>query len=333
MASMPHPQSLVSSSCLPRFGTVALLLALALLTGCPAIDPRPFQQFSQSVQEIHTGTDQVLSADYELARARMLRRMQTDLRAALKQVTIEQVQDANGVIDVYRWKLSEEPLALAIRRYRHAVNEFNDVLVTYAAQLASLAGPGVLSEEDLADMASRLTANANEAAASLKLQVDQDKLAIFSTVAAGAFQQYVTSKQRRHLGAALRENQAWVEEMSRLGREAAKNLALLLWQEFLILQGEMKAEIAGAPDAAARQPLFQKKAALDEQFLDLLEALKTLDDAYATLPAAHAELAKNLEIDYVSVETIRQLAHLGKRLDRIHKRLREERPGTAPSSP
>ncbi len=317
----------------PLGAVVGLLLALALLAGCPAIDPKPFQQFSRSVQEIHTGADQVLGADYELARERMLRRMKVDLRAALKQVTIEQVQGAGGTIDVYRWKLGEEPLAMAVRRYRRAVNEFNGVLVTYAAQLASLAGPDVLSEEDLADMASRLTANANEAAASLKLQVDQDKLAIFSTVAADAFQQYVASRQRGHLGKALRENQAWVEEMSRLGREAAKNLALLLWQEFLILQGEMKAEIAGAPDVAARQPLFQKKAALDEQFVDLLEALKTLDDAYATLPAAHAELAKTLEVDYASVETILQLSHLGKRLERLHEQIREGRSATARASP
>lgn len=311
----------------------ALLLAPALLAGCAAIDPKPFEQFSRSVQEIRTGADQVLGADYELARARMLRRMKEDLRGALRRVTIEQVQGADGTIDVYRWKLGEEPLAMAVRRYRRAVNEFNGVLVTYAGRLADLAGPGVLSEEGLADMASRLTANADEAAASLKLDADRDKLAVFSTVAAGAFQQYVTSRQRRHLERALRENQPWVEEMGRLGREAAGNLALLLWQEFLALQGEIKEDIALAADAAARQPLFQKKRALDEQFVDLLEALETLDDAYATLPAAHAELAKNLEVDYVSVETMRRLAHLGKRLERLHERLREERPSTAPAAP
>lgn len=310
---------------LPFGAAIGLLLTLTPLAGCPAIDQKPFAQFSRSVQEIQTGADHVLGADYELARARMLRRMKEDLRTALKQVTIEQVQGPNESIEVYRWKLGEEPLAMAVRRYRQAVNEFNGVLVAYAGRLADLAGPSALSEEDLAGMALRLTASAKEAATSLKLDVDRDKLAVFGTVAAGAFQQYVVSRQRRHLGRALRENQAWVEEMSRLGREAAKNLALLLWQEFLILQGELKAEIALAPDAAARQPLFEKKSDMNEQFVDLLEALETLDEAYATLPPAHAELAGNLEVDYVSVETIRQLSHLGKRLERLHQRLREER--------
>ena len=37
------------------FGVVVSLAAVALLTGCATIDPRPFKEFSEGLQELRTG--------------------------------------------------------------------------------------------------------------------------------------------------------------------------------------------------------------------------------------------------------------------------------------
>ena len=300
-----------------------ILLALGLLIGCASVNPMPFQEFSKSAQDIRTGADKVLETDYEMARERMLRNAKTDPGTAIKQLTIDRAVGPQGAVKDFAWTMAGEPLFLTIRRYRRGVHDFNSVLVTYAQSLANLAGPVTLTNEQVTEMASNLTTNAAEAARGLKIDVNQDKLALFSTVAVGAFQQYLVSKQRSDLRKALVENQAWIVEVSRLGGEASKNMATVLWQEFLVLQGDMNDRIATA-GSGARPKAIEEKIALNEKFVDLLEALKTLDNAYANVPTAHAELSASLETDHFSLESIRELSALGKRLERLYEKLKKE---------
>ena len=305
-------------------GTIPL--ALALLIGCASVNPMPFQEFSKSAQDIRTGADKVLETDYEMARERMLRNAKTDPGTAIKQLTIDRAVGPQGEVKDFAWTMTGEPLFLTIRRYRRGVDDFNSVLVAYAQGLANLAGPVTMTNEQVTEMASNLTTNAKEAARGLQLDVNQDKLALFSTVAVGAFQQYLVSKQRSDLRKALVENQEWIVEVSRLGGEASKNMATALWQEFLALQNDMNAKIATA-GAGARPTAIEEKIALNEKFVDQLEALKTLDNAYANVPTAHAELSASLQAGPFSLESIRELSALGKRLERLYQKLKKQDAG------
>lgn len=307
-------------------GTISL--ALALLIGCASVNPMPFQEFSKGAQDIRTGADKVLETDYEMARERLLRNVETDAGAktAIKQLTIGRAVGPQGKVKDFAWTTTGEPLFLTIRRFRRGVDDFNSVLVAYAQGLANLAGPVTLTDEQVTEMATNLTTNAREAARGLKIDVNQDKLALFSTVAVGAFQQYLVSKQRSDLRKALVENQGWIVEVSRLGGEASKNMATVLWLEFLALQGDMNDKIATA-NPGARPKAIEEKIALNEKFVDQLEALKTLDNAYANVPAAHAELSASLQTDVFSVESIRELSALGKRLERLYQKLKKEDAG------
>jgi uncharacterized membrane protein len=299
------------------------LLALELLIGCSSVNPIPFQEFSTSAQGIRASADKVLETDYGMARERMVNNAKTDPGTAIKQLKIDRVVGAQGRVKDFEWRTTDEPLFLTIRRYRRGVHDFNSVLVTYAQGLANLAGPVTLTNEQVTEMASNLTTNAAEAARGLNIGVNQKKLAIFSTVAVGAFQQYLVSKQRSDLRKALVENQEWIVEVSRLGEEATKNMAAALWQEFLALQGDINVKIATA-GASARPQDIKQKIALNEKFVDLLEALKTLDDAYAKIPIAHAELSDSLRVDHFNMESIRELSALGKRLERLYQQLKKE---------
>lgn len=323
VATRPHEPTDGARIGRPWIHAGVILLTLGLLIGCSSVNPVPFQEFSESAQGIRTGADKVLETNYDMARDRMLTNAKTDPGTAIKQLKIDRVVGPQGRVKDFEWNMTDEPLFLTIRRYRRGIHDFNSVLVTYAQGLANLAGPVTLTDEQVTEMASNLTTNAAEAARGLDIGVNQQKLQIFSTVAVGAFQQYLVSKQRSDLRKALVENQAWIVEVSRLGQEATKNMSAALWQEFLALQGDINVKIATA-GPGARPGEIKDKIALNEKFVDLLEALKTLDDAYAKVPVAHAELSDSLKVDYFSLESVRELSALGKRLERLYQQLKKE---------
>ena len=316
-----------SSSPLPtmlRLAALVIVSAGSALAGCSAVDPSPFEDFAGATREIRQSADGVLEYDEGLSQERFLARVEADDRADIGRTIKELMVNPSEVEgDDFGWRAENEPLLMKIRRFRYAVHELNTVIVEYATLLNELAGPTAVDDEEMQAFATDLNGNVKSAAAALAMDVQDEQLAVFSTIAAGLFQQYINSRQRSHLAEALQENQPWVVEVSRLGDAMARNTARALWAEFGPIQSLFGTAMMEEPSGSARRGLVEERMQLNEQFLDMLSALRTLSAAYGKLPEAHRELAEGLETGSFNAGSIRQMYEYGKRLERLHEQLSE----------
>lgn len=301
-----------------------LTVGAALGLGCASVSPQPFAAFAESTVQLREGADLALGQSTQPVRERAVVQIveasstRDDFFAMQETYTLEAAPES------LRVDRSGLPLVLELPAFRTGVYELNTVLVDYAALLHQLALPELVPKPRIEQMAKDLNANLVDAAKVVQPDVDTQSIALFATGAAAATEAWLESTRRCHLKAALEDDAPALDEVARLGREAVELMAALLNQEYDERKADLFRTLAPAPggaNTAAKRKAAEALIALDEQYLTRMVALRTLRDAYAALPKAHAELISAVSDPELTLASITQIYDAGKRLERLHAEL------------
>ncbi|MFQ5667815.1 MAG: hypothetical protein ACE5I7_15490 [Candidatus Binatia bacterium] len=309
----------------PRAVFLGLLAVVAL--GCGAVEVRPFEEFAKAVGEVRQGADDALKHNAEQARARVVSELVQDSVAAPREVAVKYTlrQRQADPLEIAHEGL---PLFFEARWFREGVYGLNTSIVDYAALLHELAKPELLPQEKFDKLAKQLNANLRDAAKALPAQkpIDPHKIGLFATAASGVTQSAIEWRRRRHLQRAIRDNQGAIDAVALLGRDAVNLAATQLWQEYgLRNQPLLVVLVTPRSSASARKAAAKKLIKLNEEQMKRIQTLRTLDESYAALPAAHRELATALNNPKLGLESIRNLYDTGTRLHQLYEELAPER--------
>ena len=143
-------------------------------------------------------------------------------------------------------------------------------------------------------LAKDLNGKTAAAAKRLGLEVSGEARGFFSVAAAKAFQAFIEGKRRTKLREAILDQQDRMVTYSDHCREALRIIAGGVQRRYtndFAAIGEAYAKAVEDDDPAGRRKGVQAALALNDKTVDTLRALQRLQDAYAKLPAAHADLA------------------------------------------
>lgn len=278
----------------PVHRLTAVFAVVVVMAGCAAVNPKPFQTFSDSLRTLGKAVHAQAQVDYEKTRADFLDRF------------IEAVeQDPAKVADLqFQWDgqnpygfayagdfAGGEPLFIKLDRFQRGVKDLNDAMIGYADLLLTLAGDEVVNKADFDQLAKDLNAKTASASKTLKLNVPQEKRAFFSLAATKIFQQIIESKRKKKLRKAIEAQQERIVDFSELFRTAIglarEGVKTRYNDEF-----PKKAQSAGsATGQAAKKAALENLLQVNRQTIETLRTLEALGNSYAALPAAHQALA------------------------------------------
>jgi len=300
---------------------VGLLFVMltAVGSGCATVSHPPFQQFAEAVQQLRTGMDASLSVVYDATRERALEDVAGG--AALTAALLTAPPN-----DPFGWESSSPPLFLTVARFRDGVHRLNSSLVDYAGVMSQLASPDLLKPETFTQLATDLNGNLRTALPALGVTAPPNReIAIFSTVATAAFRAYLQNKQRSGLIEAIAKNQDAIESAAGLGRDAMALTVRAVRSEYDLKSTALANAIASAGGASeARRAKARELLELNDRFVKDLSVLRTMHQSYASIPAAHRELAAAAADPKLGVATIRRLYEEGRDLQRLYEELAKQ---------
>ena len=300
-----------------RFRPAALALAVVVTacTGCGStLNPAPFRQFDVAVREARSGLDDALDVGATWEREARILELGADTTATFSPLILE---FGAG----YSWSLADTSIYMVIQQSADTLSALTGALAGYAALLADVAAAELTSPEEFELLSGDLNQGVAEFARAAGRGYDAAGLALISTSAGELFRRYVDSRQRDLLRGAIEENQASVDGIA--GR------CITLVQ--LLRDRVRKAYVERYEPIRARWTAARagKRAKPVEEMLDLNDAcvrtlrmLQELEQAYRTLPAAHAALSATVSDPGADVEAIQRLFESSQRLQRLYAKLR-----------
>jgi len=281
--------------------SVLLLLGLA---ACKSVQPEPFSEFDTALVKLRKGADSALAVNAKWASERFVAsvveaQQRIDAAAAkgvepeppdvqLIQGLLLETVAHNGLAPI----LPEDHLYLGAQRFRQGVYQLNSVFLHYAELLVQLASPSLAPKAQLRKLAKELNANAAAALKALGVTKLRDPArGVFSIAVGEASHLGFEAARRSQLQATLVKSQRTVQAYADKGREAIAIAARHSQQEYEQRSSQMlDAFVAASP---SRRPKLAKGIVdLDTRYIKQLEALRSLDAAYARLPTAHSQLLK-----------------------------------------
>ncbi len=299
-------------------GVLAVALVILGVAGCASISPAPFTALTTSIQQLRDGADASLSVVHERARNRYIDEAASGDGAKVGALLLTQPAG-----DPFGWASPDPPLFLKAARFREGVYRLNSVLIGYAGLLGQLASPDLVSPETFEQLAKDLNGNLKTAFHSLGVSGPPDKeIAIFSTLATGAFRAYLQNKQRSSLLEALNNNQPAIQDAAELGASAVRLTAAALRNEY-DLSSKKLADLVANPALSdlKKQAALRDLVDLDDKFIKEISVLRILHQSYVALPAGHRELATGLADPKRGLPMVRELFENGRELYRLYEEL------------
>jgi hypothetical protein len=289
-----------------------------LLTGCGTVKPAPFQAFSQSVQQLKVGTDKALEVNESMSSDRFLREaLQTTAKGDSKKVN--QLRLPIDATKPFSFGTNSIPLFMKAQQFRQSTTQAIGVFASYSDLLVRLSSPELLPRETFDKMALDLNANAYDAALATSNEIpDQEKVALFSTIAVALTREYLESKRRSKLVDALTANQPTVDNFAQHMRAGVQIAATHAAQEYdeesQELFEKMTTRTGPAPEPVRREAI-QQLIELDRKYIQQLSVLQSLYGVFGQIPNAHTELVKAIENNDSKLPRTVGLFEQGKRLE------------------
>ena len=301
-------------------GLRTLAAMVLLLGGCatvPSVDETgktPFQSFSESVLELHQGTDQAIANIVTMSTERFMR----EVLESTGQGDVEKLEELRIPIPQDPLSWSSVPLFMRMEQFQEGARKSTGALVNYTQFLEDLATPDFFSQETFDKLAGELNSNAFDAIFTISNKPpDEEKVALFSTAAIEVARIYLESQRRSELIKALKANQPAVEAFAAQMQSGVKIAAQASWQEYKEKsQLYFRSMVTGsgmAPEAD-RKKAIQNLILLDRGHIQQISRLYSLHQAFGQVPNAHKELAAVLENPKLSLSGILILFAAGKRL-------------------
>jgi hypothetical protein len=262
---------------------IAVLAALAwTATACKTLDPKPVQEYADSVSKLRDGADAALAVNAADAHDRTVHFPAVNDQGAF---------DAGEKLVLEKDKPGQMPLFLEAERFRIAVKRLNDAEVDYANLLVQLASPQTVDAATFDQLAKDVDAKVASALATLNKPVPAQGLALLSTGFAELARAYLESKRIADFVAVLDHAQKSVDDYAAKGRSAVATATDDAWHEYEAHAGKLEGPMARLKkDPAAAAQAREELVDLDVRFVAHLGVLTDLDAAFAAIPAAHRGL-------------------------------------------
>ncbi len=294
----------------------AVIMLVILLTGCATtIETAPFQLFSQTVEYTGKTMDKVIHTTGDLFKDEFIRDFAANSDTQLSELKLKTTGDLSREI-----RQDSLPLFMQIGQSRVALILLNEALNSYAELLLQLANDKLLTPK----MFSQLEKSLNRSVTTVfKTLIPEQKTVvpeILSQTAGDLMRHYLESKRRSYLVEAIRENHHNIEAYSMLVREIVlkcRNDIKRYYTNETARMSEQWVVATKADKQKDREKLARAMVALNTQFINTLDLLEALDNAYAALPMANADLAIAVELPgttLANLERFQQASRLIKAL-------------------
>ena len=140
-----------------RCKAFCIVLVFWMVTGCASVNPKPFDDFANSVTTVQDGMAKALTLSESNARETLIENLASDSNAKFGDVQI--LSGAN-----YQWHYSSNnpPVYLALIEAQAKLAHLSEVFADYAELLANLAGGKILDPAAFDTMAADLNSKATK---------------------------------------------------------------------------------------------------------------------------------------------------------------------------
>lgn len=310
----------------PAFQFYLWLQILALLGGCAAgggtgdVRTDAFSEFTTSIQELRTGTDEILAGLVKQSEARFRANLVEDIQSGDELPgTVLALADVQFTTTGSAFTIVDAPYFLRVPAFKLAQYQTISALVEYADLLETLAKREMNgADDDVSSLSATLNSNVQSAATGINSDIKPEeagKLAVLSSVAGDLMENYLKGKHKENLVAAIDHNHATIVALTEHLQEGTRVLNLALQNEFNQERDRYSAifEDASAGNDARIVAGLKLVDLVKQRYLQQ-ETLLKLYESYGQLPAAHRALSKFEREDSSGISRIISLAETAKSL-------------------
>ena len=318
---------------LSRHLSLIICISAYVIVGCATIkpiNPDPFKEFSNSLQELRSGADAALTLNEEKNRESFINETVEKSFKPEGARAIENLLIIGAESNPFIWKMEKVPLFMMSPRFRQGVYNLNSTLIEYAELLGALAAPDLVSQSYFDSLTKDLNANLIAAVSAFDIQDMNRETGLFSVAATKIFQEYVENHRINTLQDALQKNQDNIERIALSLQKAIRLTAASLNKNYYKRSMEIALQLTpnAGGNKSARRKKVEELIALNELYVNRLSTLETLHNSYRALPSAHRELIKTIETPEINLSAIRNLYANGKRLYNLYNEINPSKPSS-----
>lgn len=273
---------------------VVACAALAACLACgPPVNQDAFKKFEAAATELRDGADKTLALQSRWAQQRFANSLQYSDADTLtnRYVQMLLLDAVDG--DPFGWQSPSTPFYIVTRQFRAAVKALNDALVQYASLLNDLSRAGTVQRDELDRRVTDINNGARTAASLARPEPPRPSVAIVSIMAARFLDEFVDDRRHELLVGAVRANGPALREVCALLNDAmtltARGVRAEYDQRSFALADQLTHTRTGS---GHRRDLINDLMKLNDLYTQHLATLRSLNEVYARLPAAHDELSR-----------------------------------------
>lgn len=299
--------------CSTRLRAFAVILAcLTSIFGCEStINPKPFQDFQNSVETLRDGSNAAVEAIIPITNDRF----EADTGASIAKFSEDHKIKLDKSKEPYQF--IKVPLYLRSEHLKDSLWDLTNSVAEYANVLVALASKGVMTETEFTNKINEL--NGNNFSAYLAFQ-DESKgdiehtqaaknSAILSTFAISAFKEYLQNKKESEIIDAIEKNHTQIELFSSTFIDAIQLIRDQTESEYNVKVGALEGLYLDKKSSAIKQYM-----ALNRRYYAQLKALQV---SAQTLPVAHRQLISAVKTPGNPMSALVSLVNYGKQLKKI----------------
>lgn len=273
---------------------VVVCAALAACLACgPPANQDAFKKFEAAATELRDGADKTLALQSRWAQQRFANSLQYSDTDTLtnRYVQMLLLDAVDG--DPFGWQSPSTPFYMVTRQFRAAIKALNDALVEYASLLNDLSRTGSVTQDELDRRVTDINNGARTAASLVKPEPPHPSVAIVSIMAARFLEEFVDDRRHELLVSAVRANGPALREVCAFLYDAMALTALGVRAEYDQRSFSLADQLTHTRKGSGhRRDLINDLMKLNDLYTQHLATLRSLNDVYARLPAAHDELSR-----------------------------------------
>lgn len=329
----------------------AILVGCLCLAGCAApVRTSDFGKFDRAVVAMQTSSHDLFGELAADARRGIIDGKEFGVQFTPSELMIERE-------DTFDYAVEARTLESMLRELRSGLFDLNASLATYAASLYELASDSDADQVQIAELASVLNTNLQDASTSVNdivakrggsaIPLSSQATGVVSTLAAAALQAHIERERRESLRTVMAQGQATVDELAQLGQVAVRiaasdayanytqwfqitfndayetrqrSLESLLVKQRTGTASSDEIRLVGEIQREARET---RAALLDrnDKLAGTLDALAELHTAYAKLPSAHAALRESLDKKLSTLDSAKEFYAQVGRMQKLYRKL------------
>lgn len=308
---------------------------VALLVGCAAPDPHPFQQYATAVKDAGDGLDKVLVQETSWSRDKYIQSV-LDGSVKLRDTALLDRKAQFTVSFPASAGVTNEPTFYKLQDVRVTLLNLNEATEKYVNVLATLAGGDLVNPATFEAMAKDTDQSLNSIANKLNAQGAEGAIHIFSVGSSEIMRLVIEHRRHAALVKILKDSQPAIDDysgrcvsllrildQSLAGDYGAKASALEDSFSAILRKKQKEDPKATLVGDTTAHDIIEQILQLNSDYLALVHSLKSAKAVYEKLPQGHEELLKSVLKQPTGLAAIKALSEEGKRLKNIYDELQQ----------